>query len=109
MSESDISTELLGTPVSDKDIATIAEYLVKWEELSPHLELTRPQEAVIRNTYNDYGHQKREALRKWREIKGNVATFRALITAAMAISNMELVDNVKAMLRTREKSTGRLT
>ena len=108
MSESDISTELLNTPVSDKDIATIAEYLVEWEELSPHLELTRPQEAVIRrNAFKDYGHQKREALRKWREIKGSAATFGAFIAAAKA--NMELVDNVKAMLRTRDKPTGKLT
>ena len=109
MSESDISAKLLGTPVSVKDIATIAEYLVKWEELTPHLELTRPQEAVIRNTFNDYSDQKREALRKWKEIKGNEATYRAFITAATAISNTELVDNVKAMLRTREKSTGKVT
>ena len=81
-------------------------YLTQWEELSPHLGLTHPQEVEIRRTFMDYRSQKREALRKWKESKGHAATYRALIAAATAASNMELVDNVKAMLQTRERSTG---
>ena len=109
MSESDISAELLDTPVSDEDVATITKYLTKWEDLSPFLGLTQQDETNICNTYKDYSHQKRQALRKWREIKGDAATYRALNTAAKKIPNMELVDKVKAILRTREKSTGKLT
>ena len=110
MSDSNISPGLLDTPVSDQDLSKIsAKYLRKWEKLSPELKLAPQQETEIKETFRDYDDQKREALRKWREIKGNAATYRALITAATAISNMELVDNVKAMLRTREKSTGKLT
>ncbi|ETW91978.1 MAG: hypothetical protein ETSY2_55065 [Candidatus Entotheonella gemina] len=110
MSESDISPELLDTPVSYTDIARIAnDFLENWEELSPHLELTPQQEAEIRNTFKDYGAQKREALRKWKKIKGNAATYRVFIAAATATSNIELVDNVKAMLRAKEKPTGKQT
>ena len=110
MSESDISPELLDTPVSYTDIARIAnDFLENWEELSPHLELTPQQEAEIRNTFKDYGAQKREALRKWKKIKGDAATYRAFITAATATSNMELVDRVKAMLRTKDTPTGTTT
>ena len=105
MSESDISSELLDTPVSHTNLAKIAECLENWEELSPHLELRPQQEAEIRNTYKDYGAQKREALRKWKKIKGTAATYRAFITAATAISNMELVDNVKAMLQKPKGTT----
>ena len=106
MCESDISTELLDTPVSDQDVATITKYLTKWEDLSPFLGLTQQDETNICNTYRNYSDQKRQALRKWREIKGDAATYHVLITAAKEIPNMELVDKVKAMLRTGEKPTG---
>ena len=110
MGENDISPELLDIPVSYADIAIVAaDFLVNWEELSPHLELTRQQEAEIRNTFKDYGTQKREVLSKWKKIKGNAATYRVFIAAATATSNIELVDNVKAMLRTKEKPTGKQT
>lgn len=98
----DVSANLLDAPVSDLDIATIAaNYLTKWEDLSPFLDLTPQHETNIKNTYGDYSVQKRQILLKWREIKGNAASYRALITAATTASNMELVDNVKAMLRAR--------
>ena len=99
--------ELLDAPVSDVDIATIAaEYLVSWEELSPYLGLTKQHEADIRKDFKEHSEQKRQALLKWKKIKGNGATYRALITAARATSNMELVDNINAMLQTRAKRTG---
>lgn len=104
----DISADILDTPVSDVDVATIAGmFLTQWEELSPFLGLTHQQEATIRLDFRDYNNQKREALRKWKQIKGAAATHRAFIAAATAASNMELVDNVKAMLQTRERSTGK--
>ena len=110
MSESDISPELLDTPVSYADLARIAnDFLENWEELSPHLELNPQQEAEIRNTYKDYGAQKREALRKWKKIKGDAATYRAFVTAATATSNKELVGRVKAMLQTKDTPTGTTT
>ena len=109
MSDRNISAELLETPVSHQDLSKIAsKYLRKWEELSPELKLTPQQETDIKETFRDYDDQKRQALRKWREIKGNAATYRAFITAATAISNMELVDNVKAMLQAG-KFTGKMS
>ena len=84
-------------------------FLTQWEELSPFLGLTPTQEGIIRRTFRDYSDQKREALRQWKQIKGPLATYRALIDAATAASNIELVDNVKAMLQTREESTGSIT
>ena len=93
--------------MSDVDIVTIAGmFLTQWEKLSPFLGLIPAQEGMIRRTFRDYSDQKREALRQWKRNKGHAATYRALITAATAASNMDLVDNVKAMLQTREKSTG---
>ena len=94
-----ISSDLLNTPITDHNIATIArDYLVNWEELAPHLELTAPQEQSIRKDFREYELQKREALRMWKRNKGNGATYHTFITVAENISNMQLADNVRALL-----------
>ena len=91
---------MLDTLITDQDIAIIArDYLVVWEELSPHLDLTASQEHNIRQTFRRYEDQKREALRMWKRNKGNGATYRILITAAETISKMKLADNVRALLK----------
>ena len=93
-------------PVTDQDIATIArDYLVSWEELAPHLGLTVQQEKSIQKTCREYEDQKREVLRTWKRNKGNGATYHILITAAEAISNMQLADDVRALLK-EHTSTG---
>ena len=111
VSPTTLPRDLLDTPITDQDIATIArDYLVRWEELSPHLELTASQEYSIRRTFKEYEDQKREALRTWKRNKGNGATYNSFITAAEAIFNMQLADNVKALLekRLQHTSTGLL-
>ena len=99
----EIPPELLDAPVSDLDVVTIATRLTRWEELSAFLGLTHQDESDIRHTYPYYSDQKREALRKWRKIKGKAATFRAFIAAATSISDIELVDSVKDMLRASQQ------
>ena len=103
---SDIRAELLDSPVSDTDVVTIAAELTSWEELSPYLGLTKQHENEVREDFKKYSIQKRQALRKWKEIKGNGATYRALVAAARAASNEELVDSINAMLRTKGTPTG---
>ena len=102
----------LDTPITDQDIAIIArDYLVSWEEISPHLELTVQQEHSIQKTYRIYEDQKREVLRTWKRSKGNGATYDSFITAAETISNKLLAGSVRALLK-KEKlqhtSTGQL-
>ena len=81
---------------------------MSWEELLPHLELTVQQEHSIQQTFKDYDYQKREALRTWKRNKGNGATYGSFITAAETISNVQLADSVRALLKKRaqEASTG---
>ena len=105
---SDIPAVLLDSRVSDTDVATIAVYLKRWEELSPFLGLKEQHEIEIRSDFKDqYSDQKRQALRKWKGIKGDAATYRAFIAAATKASNMELVDEVKAMLQEKGQPTGK--
>ena len=87
--------------VSDEQLTIIArEFLTKWEELSPSLGLTQQQGESIRRTHSDYEDQKRESLRTWKRNKGNEATFGAFITTAEGISNMELADSVRGLMKT---------
>ena len=92
-----IPRELLDSPVSDKHVAEISRQLVKWEELAPWLELTPAEEEEVKRS-GDYGHQKREFLRTWRQRKGNDATYRRLITALCISQNMELIDEIRVLL-----------
>ena len=106
MSPTTIPRDLLDTPITDQDIAIIArDHLVKWEELAPHLELTVQQENEIRLTFWEYADQKCEALCTWKRNKGNGATYSSFITAAETISNMQLADSVRDLLKKRLQHT----
>ena len=110
MSDITVDLQLMDTPVSDTDVTTIAaEFLTSWEELSPFLGLTKQHETDIRKDFQEHSSQKRQALLKWKKIKGKSATYRAFIAAATAASNEELGDKVKAMLQMRETPTGKAT
>ena len=87
------------TVIRDADMATLSHYLTMWESLRPVLGLTHQQEEVIRQAYpEDYEKQKRKCLEVWKEMKGNNATYSALITAAEKTGNQWLTDEVKDML-----------
>ena len=53
----------------------------------------------IRRTHKEYADQKRAVLRWWKHNKGNGATYRAFIAAAEDISNMELADGVRDLMK----------
>ena len=86
--------------VSDEDVAVIArDHLTYWEPLRPYLGLRHKQEVYISNTYpGDYGKQKRECLEVWKKIKGDQATYGALITAAEKARDQPLADAVRDLL-----------
>ena len=93
-----IPQELLDCLVSDFHEVHIARDLVKWEELGILLGLTTAQQEEIRRDFNRYGDQKREAFRKWRELKGPEATYRQLIIMLCCVKNVELANNIKDLL-----------
>ena len=90
----------MDTVVSGTDMAVIAsEYLDAWEPLSPHLGLSHVQETAICNSHQGrYNQQKRECLHTWKQTKGDEATYRALITAAVSAGLQLLADRVKALV-----------
>ena len=101
----DLPSVQLDQKVTDIHIAVIAsEYMTNWEKLSPYLGLRPPQKQEISKSYvGDYGQQKCECLNKWKEKKGNKATYRAFIQAAEAAQDKQLADYVREMLQTAPK------
>ena len=75
------------------------EYLTQWEALSTSLGLTAVEEEDIRRTHREYADQKCAVLRRWKHNKGNGATYGAFIAAAEGISNMELADGVRDLMK----------
>ena len=74
-----------------------SELMTRWEPLRPLLDLTRPHEEIIRRSYPNYQMQKIKMLEKWKEKKGDQATYAALITATKRAGNMHLADAVRKM------------
>ena len=85
--------------IPHEHLAKIAREVIKWEELTPSLGLTQQDEVNIRATYRDYEDQKRQALYTWKRNKGNGATYGTLIAAAESISNQQLADGVRDLMK----------
>ena len=103
-----MATPPLASPdsqVSDLDIAKIARKINNWKELSPFLGLAPQDETVIERSCSGYLEQKSAALHKWRDMKGKLATYRALIAAAKGADNENLADYVQT-LTTGQTATG---
>ena len=104
----DIQQEKLDRILSDNDIDEIAsKYLTNWEKLRSRLGLTRADEECIRKSFKqDYERQGREFLYKWKELKGDSATYRSLINAAEKAQNKNLADNIRRHFPTSPCQTG---
>ena len=87
--------------ISRRCLAAIAKnHITHWEPLGPFLDLTRQQEVEIAQKYSsNYRLQKRECLEVWKEVKGDGATYRALISAAEEAEDQQLADNIRNMLQ----------
>ena len=85
--------------ISRKALAVIARDHVKdWKILGPFLDLSLQQETEIVNSYpQNYRMQKWKCLEVWKEMKGEGATYRALITAAEEAEDRDLADRVRNM------------
>ena len=93
-----IPQELLDCQVSDSHLVHIARRLEKWKELGMLLGLSPVAQDEIRNDYKDVGEQKLEALIKWRQLKGQDATYRQLIVTLCCVQYVELANYIKALL-----------
>ena len=103
-SSSSLSDTVAGAPklddvISRKSLAEIAKKITSWKALGPYLDLSRPQEEEIVQKYREnYGMQKRECLEVWKVMKGEGATYRALISAVEEAGDRQLADCVRSLL-----------
>ena len=94
-----IPSGLLDSPVSDDHLVEISRELVNWEGLAPFLKVNLAREEEIRRSApNDYGYQKRKFLQTWKQMSGNDATYRQVITALCCAENVDLAEKVKVLV-----------
>jgi ankyrin repeat protein len=99
-----LSNTAAGAPKPDdvitrKSLAEIAKKITSWKPLGLYLDLSRPQEEEIVQKYREnYGMQKRECLEVWKEMKGEGATYRAIISAVEEAGDKQLADGVRSLL-----------
>ena len=92
--------------VSDEHIVEIAECLIDWRDLAPHLGLTEADEEAISEDYRGrFELQKREALRKWKRKRGRRATYSRLVQILCRIGYVDLAEKVKELLTSTECSS----
>ena len=95
-----------GEVVSDEDIKVIArDHMVGYDILSTYLELSQQQRSAFSKM--DWAERKHECLKMWKEMKGNEATYGALITAAEKAQDQKLADAVRAICDGMCMYTGR--
>ena len=65
----------------NEHLAEITKEIQVWQELTPYLSITEPEEEEIRQDNPNYHTQKLACLRKWKEKFGHKATYEKLIQA----------------------------
>ena len=83
--------------LTDIGVCAIAERIVRWEPLRPHLGLTEADEETIKSNNRRYEEQKKELLYKWRQVMGDDATPRNFVAAARDAGDKELADEVEKL------------
>lgn len=108
---SEIPSEILNAPIENDEIHQICRrHEFKWERLLEALGVSIQRvHAIKRDFAFDYEHQKFEALRRWRDIRGVKATYHALIIAAKTVGEESLAMDVAKMLRIRQAPPPRRT
>ena len=84
--------------LTDIGVCAIAEKIVHWERLRPHLGSTKADEEAIKsNNVGRYEEQKKDLLYKWRQMMGDDATPRNFVAAARDAEDEELADEVEKL------------
>ena len=98
----DTPREKLDWLVSTSDISEVARRLSKWRRLAPHLHITPQQEEKIVNSHpSDLELQTLKCLQKWSHDQYFKATYRALIQAVYKVKDLNLIDEICKLLKTK--------
>ncbi len=84
----------LSCSCTDEHLATIAEAIVDWEPLAPHLGVLKPQQSAIKRDNPGYVKQKQELLWQWKTQGGIEATYLNLCKVFWRQQKKNLVSKV---------------
>ena len=85
---------------TDIECAFLCSKMNQWENLRPHLGLTKPNETAIKkDNPGDYEQQKMAMLCLWKRRHGSKATRNALIAACISAGEIDLKDEIEAQMQ----------
>ena len=83
---------------SDSFLQQLAAHMKDWRELAPHFGITQHEVEVLTFDYPDVGEQSYRALRCWKQINPDDATYKELIACLLAHAPFDLVEAALNML-----------
>ena len=89
-----VPTEKLDQPCSDEHISKLALYITDWQSIAPFLGLTEAEESEIVEDSSKARMKKIKMLRKWRNKKGEKATYRNLAEVLLELEETDLVEKL---------------
>ena len=93
-----LDNSCMDSTLTDEVVCAIAKKIGHWEQLRPHLKLTKAdEEAIKRDSVGRYEEQKRDLLYKWRQVMGDDATPCNFVAAARDAGDKELADEVEKL------------
>ena len=96
----------LDQPCSDEHISKLALYITDWQSLAPFLGLTEAEESEIVEDGNKARMKKIKMLRKWRNKKGEKATYRNLAEVLLDIEETDLVEKLCRLIWQPQRISG---
>ena len=94
----DVPPEKLDQPCSDEHISKLALYIADWQSIAPFLGLTEAEESEIVEDCSKARMKKIKMLRKWRNKKGEKATYRNLAEVLLELEETDLVEKLCGLI-----------
>ena len=89
-----VPPEKLDQPCSDEHLSTLALHITDWQSIAPFLGLTEAEESEIVEDNSKARMKKIKMLRKWRNKKGEKATYRNLAKVLLELEETDLVEKL---------------
>ena len=94
----DVPAEKLDQPCSDEHISKLALHITDWQSIAPFLGLTEAEESEIVEDCSKARTKKIKMLRKWRNKKGEKATYRNLAEVLLELEETDLVEKLHKLI-----------
>ena len=107
LAKSRVTSSAMEQTFDDDDLQKFSLELEKWEKLARFVGLPNPEIDNIKGQ-GDIDEQKIKMLVCWKQRRGSMATYEAMVRALLQVGRTDLAEKVVALLRCRQDSESAL-